>query len=157
MDLHEANKKLQAAAGGQAKAEDFNAVKRQLDEQRKQLDDQNRQLEEQRKNIDSKLKQTNEREKSLQELDRQLQKRKDQLDNLESSLKKVCQSYMYINFGLAASCYPKPPILSDHLFNGLSLFLLSSYGFHSVTALLHPIFFLILCSMELGRNATPFQ
>lgn len=88
MDLHEANKKLQAA-GQQKPGEDMSAIKKQLEDQRKHIEDQSRQVDEQRKNVDSKFKQINERERALQELDKQLQRRKDQIDHLEASLKKV--------------------------------------------------------------------
>lgn len=87
MDLHEANKKLQAGA---AKAgADTMQERKQMDEQRRQVDEQRRQVEERAKTIDQKARTTDEKERTLQNLDQELKKRKARMDQLEQQLQKV--------------------------------------------------------------------
>ncbi|PNF29431.1 hypothetical protein B7P43_G06850 [Cryptotermes secundus] len=86
LDLHEANKKL---ANGAARAgEETTALKMQLDEQKKQLEDQRRKLEEHKKGLDSKSRQLEEKEKSIADVDQKLKKRKEKLDQLEAQIQK---------------------------------------------------------------------
>jgi len=87
LDLHEANKKL---ANGAARAgEETTALKMQLEEQKKQLEDQRRKLEEHKKGLDSKSRQLEEKEKSIADVDQKLEKRKEKLDQLEAQIQKV--------------------------------------------------------------------
>lgn len=87
LDLHEANKKL---TNGAARAgEETTALKMQLDEQKKQLEDQRRKLEEHKKGLDSKSRQLEEKEKSIADVDQKLKKRKEKLDQLEAQIQKV--------------------------------------------------------------------
>ena len=87
LDLHEANRKL---ANGAARAgEETSALKMQLDEQKKQLEDQRRKLEEHKKGLDSKSRQLEEKEKSIADVDQKLKKRKEKLDQLEAQIQKV--------------------------------------------------------------------
>lgn len=87
VDLHEANKKLQAGA---AKAgADTIQERKQMDEQKRQLEDQRRQVEERAKSIDQKARTTEEKERMLQNLDQDLKKRKARMDQLEQQLQKV--------------------------------------------------------------------
>lgn len=87
LDLHEANKKL---ANGAARAgEETTALKMQLDEQKKQLEDQRRKLEEHKKGLDSKSRQLEEKEKSIADVDQKLKKRKEKLDQLEAQIQKA--------------------------------------------------------------------
>lgn len=87
IELHEATKKLQNSAP-QRPADDFAIQKKQIDEQKKLLDDQRKQVEELKKNVDAKHRQVQEKEKELQELDRGLKERKKQMDQLEAQLQK---------------------------------------------------------------------
>lgn len=87
MDLHEANKKLQAGA---AKAgTDTTQERRQLEEQRRQLEEQRRQMEERAKSVDQKVRTIEEKERTLQSLDQDLKKRKAKMDQLEQQLQRV--------------------------------------------------------------------
>ena len=61
----------------------------QLDEQKKQLEDQRRKLEEHKKGLDSKSRQLEEKEKSIVDLDQKLKKRKEKLDQLEAQIQKA--------------------------------------------------------------------
>lgn len=87
MDLHEANKKLQA--GGGKPGTDATQERRQLEEQRRQLEEQRRQTEERAKSIDQKYRTLEEKERTLQSLDQDLKKRKAKMDQLEQQLQKV--------------------------------------------------------------------
>lgn len=87
VDLHEANKKLQAGA---AKAgADTMQERKQMEEQRRQLDEQRRQTDDRAKNVDQKARMTEEKERALQNLDQELKKRKARMDQLEQQLQKV--------------------------------------------------------------------
>lgn len=87
VDLHEANKKLQAGA---AKAGiDTTQERRQLEEQKRQLEEQRRQTEERAKSVDQKARTIEEKERTLQSLDQDLKKRKAKMDQLEQQLQRV--------------------------------------------------------------------
>lgn len=90
VDLHEANKKLQAGA---AKAGiDTTQERRQLEEQKRQLEEQRRQTEERAKSVDQKARTIEEKERTLQSLDQDLKKRKAKMDQLEQQLQRVKKS-----------------------------------------------------------------
>lgn len=87
VDLHEANKKLQAGA---AKAgADTMQERKQMEDQRRQLEEQRRQMDERAKSVDQKARTTEEKERTLQNLDQDLKKRKARMDQLEQQLQKV--------------------------------------------------------------------
>lgn len=87
VDLHEANKKLQAGA---AKAgADTIQERKQMEEQRRQMEEQRRQTEERAKSVDQKARAIEEKERTLQSLDQDLKKRKARMDQLEQQLQKV--------------------------------------------------------------------
>lgn len=87
VDLHEANKKLQA--GAQKAGADTSQERKQLDDQRRQIDEQRKQLEERIRAIDQKSRSVEEKEKALQNLDQDLKKRKARMDQLEQQLQRV--------------------------------------------------------------------
>lgn len=87
VDLHEANKKLQAGA---AKAgADTTQERKQLEDQRRQLDEQRRQTDDRAKSVEQKARTIEEKERMLQNLDQDLKKRKARMDQLEQQLQKV--------------------------------------------------------------------
>lgn len=87
VDLHEANKKLQAGA---AKAgADTIQERKQLEDQKRLLDDQRRQTEERAKSVDQKARTVEEKERTLQTQEQELRKRKVKMDQLEQQLQKV--------------------------------------------------------------------
>lgn len=97
LDLHEANKKLQAVGAQNAKAGDDSAqARRQIQEEFKKLEDARKQFDEQRRTVENKRKDIEEREKALAELDRQLKKRKEQMDQMEASLRKVRKILIFV-------------------------------------------------------------
>lgn len=99
VDLHEANKKLQAGA---AKAgADTMQERKQMEEQRRQLDEQRRQTDDRAKNVDQKARMTEEKERALQNLDQELKKRKARMDQLEQQLQKVIALFVKAFFFLA--------------------------------------------------------
>lgn len=87
VDLHEANKKLQA--GGAKPGVDTSQERKQLEEQKRQLEEQRKQIEERARISDSKLRTAEEKERALQALDQDLKKRKAKMDQLEQQLQKV--------------------------------------------------------------------
>lgn len=91
VDLHEANKKLQAGA---AKAGiDTTQERRQLEEQKRQVEEQRRQTEERAKSVDQKARTIEEKERTLQSLDQDLKKRKAKMDQLEQQLQRVSKFF----------------------------------------------------------------
>lgn len=72
---------LQEATTSKSNGEETAKLRKQVDEQRKQL-------EEMRRNTDGRAKQIEERQKALDEAERQAKKRKDALDQLEERLKQ---------------------------------------------------------------------
>lgn len=87
MDLHEANKKLQA--GATKAGIDTTQERRQLEEQKRQMEEQRRQTEERAKSVDQKARTIEEKERTLQSLDQDLKKRKAKMDQLEQQLQRV--------------------------------------------------------------------
>lgn len=87
VDLHEANRKLQAGAA--KTGTDTTQERRHLEEQRRQLEDQRRQTEERVKSVDQKARTLEEKERALQSLDQDLKKRKAKMDQLEQQLQRV--------------------------------------------------------------------
>lgn len=99
VDLHEANKKLQAGA---AKAgADTMQERKQMEEQRRQLDEQRRQMDDRAKSVDQKSRMTEEKERALQNLDQELKKRKARMDQLEQQLQKVIALFVKAFFSIA--------------------------------------------------------
>jgi uncharacterized protein (DUF3084 family) len=87
VDLHEANKKLQAGAA--RAGADTMQERKQLDEQKRQIEEQRRQTEDRAKSVDQKGRTLEEKERMLQNLDQDLKKRKARMDQLEQQLQKV--------------------------------------------------------------------
>lgn len=87
VDLHEANKKLQAGAA--KVGADTMQERKQMEEQRRQWEEQRRQTEERAKSVDQKARAIEEKERMLQSLDQDLKKRKARMDQLEQQLQKV--------------------------------------------------------------------
>lgn len=87
VDLHEANKKLQA--GGGKPGVDTSQERKQLDDQRRQLEEHRKQVEERARGAESRLKAVEEKERMLQGLDQELKKRKAKMDQLEQQLQRV--------------------------------------------------------------------
>ncbi|KAK1122955.1 hypothetical protein K0M31_008593 [Melipona bicolor] len=86
VDLHEANKKLQA--GATKAGIDTTQERRQLEEQKRQIEEQRRQTEERAKSVDQKARTIEEKERTLQSLDQDLKKRKAKMDQLEQQLQR---------------------------------------------------------------------
>ena len=85
MELQEAQQKLASGGGGSVQAKDGEEtvkLRRQVDEQRKQLEDMRRSGEQRAKMIED-------RQKSLDETDRMFKKRKEMLDQMEAKIKSV--------------------------------------------------------------------
>lgn len=78
LDLHEANQKLQ---NGARSGNDSQAIKRQLEEQMKMVEQKVHTLEQRNKQLD-------EKEKTLVELDARLNKKREQINNMEQQLAK---------------------------------------------------------------------
>lgn len=95
MDLHEANKKLQA--GGAKPGADTSQERKQLEEHRRQLEEQRKQIEERARTSDARMRAAEEKERALQTLDQDLKKRKAKMDQLEQQLQKVYNNF-WINF-----------------------------------------------------------
>lgn len=89
VDLHEANKKLQAGA-----------TKAGIDttQERRQLEEQKRQMEERAKSVDQKARTIEEKERTLQSLDQDLKKRKAKMDQLEQQLQRVIFFVIRLDF-----------------------------------------------------------
>lgn len=102
VDLHEANKKLQAGA---AKAGTDTTQERKLEDQRRQLEEQRRQIEERAKSIDQKARTIEEKERMLQNLDQELKKRKARMDQLEQQLQKVNIFFALKNTSFNFKCF----------------------------------------------------
>ncbi|KAK8407055.1 hypothetical protein O3P69_001991 [Scylla paramamosain] len=79
LDLHEANQKLQ---NGARPGNDSQAIKRQLEEQMKMVEQKVHTLEQRNKQLD-------EKEKTLVDLDARLNKKREQLNNMEQQLAKA--------------------------------------------------------------------
>lgn len=94
VDLHEANKKLQAGAA--KVGADTTQERKQLEEHRRQLDEQRRQMDERAKSVDQKARTIEEKERTLQNLDQDLKKRKARMDQLEQQLQKVTPPVSFV-------------------------------------------------------------
>lgn len=108
MDLHEANKKLQASpakAGG-----DTSQQQKQLEEQKRQVEEQKKHMDEKARMVDQKARTIEEKERALQNLDQELKKRKAKMDQLEQQLQKAIIFIIRIDL-VFFSPFPKAPLV----------------------------------------------
>jgi hypothetical protein len=87
LELQEASQN--GSSGARADSEEMAKLRRQVDEQRKQL-------EELRRAGDQRAKQMDDRQRAIEESERQAKKRKEALDQLEEKIKAVIYYYFFL-------------------------------------------------------------
>lgn len=88
LELQEASQN--GSSGARADGEEMAKLRRQVDEQRKQL-------EELRRAGDQRAKQMDDRQRAIEESERQAKKRKEALDQLEEKIKAVHRFNFFLN------------------------------------------------------------